>query len=407
MNLRKITIHLLVLTLALLFLGSCCSDQPPSTQKLQVALYPYVPRPGQFEEVLKQQWNAMDTGWELDLVSWDCYGNDPHDSLDVFVYDGIFHAYFIDQGYLLPIHAYEIDQLNDFEAYALEGCKRIPTDTMYYGLPQIGCTNIFYHHKDDAALASANSLDEILAVLGKASYDTVPPPSGAGLLMDMSGSTTNACLYLEASMDFNETYSWDPKLPASDSLQEAVVRNLIHLIRMGGARQVTYSADTAYQRARWYNKGMGRALVGFTEAMSQMPDILNDLSLKVMPLSDDAGYNLFYTDIVGINRKVSDEKKKAAIKLANLLASSNYIIQAFGTNDTLPNPQYLMPVRQSVFEALGAQWPMYRKMDSIVTYSDPKPFRIGPDSREWLNKNKSAIREKIISQAASMSDVGN
>ncbi len=71
---------------------------------LNVAIYPYLPRPLQFEDAIRAQWQAVrPDGPELNFVDYDCYSADPPSTLDVFTFDAIFINHFQTAGYLLPI----------------------------------------------------------------------------------------------------------------------------------------------------------------------------------------------------------------------------------------------------------------------------------------------------------------
>jgi thiamine pyridinylase len=81
------------------------------------------------------------------------------------------------------------------------------------------------------------------------------------------------------------------------------------------------------------------------------------------------------------------------------MASSEVLVDCFGPNAKYNYPQYLMPVRRSVFKALGEKFPLYEKMYRMVMESNPHLFRIGTDSRGWLKALKGAIKEQIFKGA--------
>ena len=389
----------IVLFALTLFTGCSEEDAPVESNgvnAMNVAIYPYVPRPEQFKNELREKWADLHPDIELNFIEWDCYSQNPPDSLDVFVFDGIFLSNFVQNGYLLPLQQSDIDNFGDFLPYAINGCKDTNDATAYYyGMPQIGCAYMLYYRKGDSELANANSLSEVYTSIGTATYSSVVPPFHKGLLMDMSGGTTNACLYEEASIDNGVPYSWNPPMPSYTDLDADVVSNLRSCTSMGGTQQVKYYSDTAYARGYWFMNGSGKGMVGFTETMSVMTDSLSKMYFKLMPLSNTNEENLFYIDVVGINANISDNKKSLALELANLMASSDYMIDAFGPSTSDSNPQYLMPVRQSVFNTLKSEWPMYAVMDSIVNSCSPNVFKLGSDSRTWLSDNKSQIRDTI------------
>jgi hypothetical protein len=58
-----------------------------------------------------------------------------------------------------------------------------------------------------------------------------------------------------------------------------------------------------------------------------------------------------------------------------------------------------MPVRHSVFKALGKKLPLYNKMYQMVIESDPHLFRIGPTSKTWLEDLKGDIKKQVFNGA--------
>lgn len=371
------------------------------TDTLNVALYEYVPRLDQFKEELLEKWEAKHPNCKLNFVSWSCYSKDPDNGLDVFVFDNIYMSHFINNGFLLGWTKQEIANFEDFLPYAIEGCKETPDKDLYYGIPQIGCTNMLYYRKGDKRLAASNSYSEICSIIGKAIDTSIIPPVNNGLLVDLSSSTTSACLYIDVSIDNGIPYSWNPPMPSADSLSEEVINKLRLLMITGGLKQVSYDDTISYGRAIWFQQQKGKAMINFTEAMSVInSEGLNKVEFKIMPFSDSHGVNLFYTDVVGVNSrlKYNKSKKALAMELANMLTSSEYITACFGANSSYTSPQYLMPVRKSVFSNLS-KWPMYRKMYQIIQTSNPQPFRLGYNSRTWLDNNESKIKKRILEEA--------
>ncbi|MEN9865146.1 MAG: hypothetical protein RL748_736, partial [Pseudomonadota bacterium] len=62
---------------------------------LNVALYPYVPRPQQFQAAVTAAWSRVEPGVTLNFISdeskWDGgYSTDPAADIDVFVFDAMY-----------------------------------------------------------------------------------------------------------------------------------------------------------------------------------------------------------------------------------------------------------------------------------------------------------------------------
>jgi thiamine pyridinylase len=368
---------------------------PQGPAVLNVALYPFVPRLDQFKTVISAAWAQQMPNVTLNYVDWDGYSQDPPKDLDVFVFDGIFLDYFVASSFLSPLKPEEIENPSDFLPYALRDSK---VGGVNYAIPQIGCGNILFYRRSDSALAGANTLSRINQVLGQCTNDSIPPPSGSNLILDLSGSTTDACLYLETVQDITGVYTPNPNLPPPNKLNPTAVSNLHSLLNTGCVLPSVTSSNVPYQGAVWFGEGKGRATIGFTESLSAMGTTRQNVDFKLMPYADRTGINLFYIDLVGINSTVTDPTRRiAALKLANLLASTNVLVSSFGPSPAANYPQYLMPVRKSVFEALQRNDTLYRRMYNLVLNSNPRMFRIGSNSRTWLKSAKSPIRQQILS----------
>ena len=368
---------------------------PGMATEISVAIYPYVPRPEQFKAAIAAAWRTQEPDVELKFVDWDCYSTDPPADLDVFVFDAIFFDYFHDRGYLEPIAPGEVEDPADILPYAFEGSQ---VDNVLFGIPQLGCGSVLFYRQGDRQLEQATTLDEVAQAIGECTYSGVKPPPNTGLMVDLSGGTTDACLYLEAVEDIYGLYTAAPPLPPSASkINGWAIQNLQRLLRMASVEQARYSGEP-YQRAAWFGQGLGRATIGYTESMSAMgEEALETVAFKLMPLADRSDVSLFYSDIIGINASVSDRGRRAlALKLANLMASTRVMIDSIGPTAGGEAPQYLMPVRRSVFEALQKTYPLYGEMYRLVTEGDPGLFRIGPDSRDWLAATKDQIRDRIF-----------
>ena len=402
-KLRKVVLSRVWVLIAIVFFSSIIAPEyihtgssPSRTTAttLNIALYPFVPRLDQFKQATSDAWAKVQPDVTLNYVDWDCYSQDPPKDLDVFVFDGIFLDYFASKGHLASLKPGDIEGLSDFLGYAVNDSK---VNDVYYGIPQLGCGNLLFYRQGDKALARANSLGDVYSAIGKCSDPSIPPPKGENLLVDLSGGTTDSCLYLETVQDINNMYTPNPPLPPADKLDKQAVTNLQRLVSSGCKEQVSYSSANAYQRAAWFGAGLGRAAVGFTESISAMGNGRKTVAFKLMPLANKNDVHLFYIDLVGINASITDpERKSLALKLANLAASSNVLVASIGPTPKDDYPQYLMPVRQSIFLALGRDDPIYQRMYDIVSTSHPHMFRIGPNSRQWLNTNKSAIRQTIL-----------
>lgn len=364
----------------------------PANITLKVAVYPYVPDSSRFEAAVLEQWERKEPDVKLEFVAWDSYSTEPPEDLDVFVLDSIFLSHFVDAGYLLPFSSNEIDQADDFVHFALQGAKR---NGKVYALPQILCTNLLFYRKDDLKMAQVNNIYDLYKQVGTNHSDQIPPPANKGLLIDMSGGTTKASMYLEALIDVTNRYTKYDVLPPLDHLNEKAIRGLRLLIDMAGVDQSQYYPEDgdAYARASWFAQGSGRAFIGYSESMMRMGSYADQVRFK--PISSSAAQDipLFYSDAVGVNSQTSHPE--LAKELANVVAASDTVEQALRPHADGQYPQYLLPARHSVYSALEEDYPIYSELSRIVNNPSNRVFRIGPEARTWLDAAKKVLPEAL------------
>lgn len=368
------------------------AEEPNIT--LNVALYGYVPDTGRFEKAVQECWDKVEPNVELNFVAWDCYEEQPNENVDVFVFDAIYLNDYISKGYLLPIENTNIENSTDILDFALEGCTY--NDTIY-AIPQIICTNLLYYREGDKELENVETVDELYQALGDRQSAGIIPDKNEGLLVDMSGGTGKVCLYLDGLIDHNKQYTNYYDLPSSTEFNEEVVLGLKRMQLMGGKEQVEYwpEDNDSYIRAKWFKDGYGRAYLGYTEAMSNMGNFTEDLDFKIISYCKEDNIPLFYGDVIGVNSKIENEKKDMAIKLANLIGNTETMVKAVSADSEHAYPQYLLPARKSVYQAMGKDYPVYEELYSIVNNPDNKLFLLGVSAEEWINEAKGNLENLL------------
>lgn len=388
---------ILALSISLLGIGDA------SATTLKVELYPWVPRIDQFETAIKAEWANVRPDVDLEFISsssdpslsWDGgYHTDPSPDADVYVFDAMFFDYFRNKNLLEPIQASEINNLNDFVSYAIDG---VQVNGTYYAIPQLGCANILFYQKGDTAIAKATNLSEIKNELCSCSYTSEIPPDRRGIMLDMVGSTTNASLYIDIAHSLTGQYPFP--LPWNQSqLNAEAIDNMQELLAMSSYENATDPDGSikAYERAAWFSDGWGRALMGYTEAMSNMSEkTRQNIGFKVMPLSnEDESYpGVFYADVIGVNTTTEQRgTRDLAVQLANTMAASTTMVASIGADASNSYPQYLMATRPSVFNTLKQSFPLYGDMFSLITDNNPIMFKVNEQSRTWLGEMASEIR---------------
>lgn len=299
----------------------------------------------------------------------------------------------------------EVDHFDDFLAYAATGVK---SGGLIYAIPQLGCGSILFYEKSDSALANATTLSGVVSALGRCMYYGETPANKTGLMLDLSGGTTNATTYVESTHERLDRYP--VPLPQNPSqVDKNSIADAQRALAASSFKNAYYTGANDYQRAAWFDAGLGRAYIGFTESMSQLSaPRLAQIAFKPMPWSDNPRGNqspLFYSDVIGIHPATVGRGTRAyAVKLANLMASTDVMVASIGPYDA-KGPQYLMPVRHSVFKTLSADDATYKAMYSMVNATTPILFNLGAESKGWLSAMKSNIVNMIKANPACYTDV--
>ncbi len=364
----------------------------PAAETLVVGLYPWVPRPEQLQNAILEAWSELHPGVALRFdADWDGgYAADPS-GMDVFVFDAIFLDYFRSRNLLAGMDPSTISDLDDYVRYAIDGAEH---EGKYYGLPMFGCANILFYRTGDEPVANANTLTALTQAVGQCSYTSQIPPDERGLLIDLAGGTTNACMYIDLAESIDG--QWPVPLPTEPSeLNATAIVGGKSLLSTASFYNATKDpSDGPYARAAWFSEGNGRILMGFTEAMSAMTaDTRANLEFKPFPLGDDAAASsLFYSDLIGISPETRNPA--LAAELANLMASTDVLVAGMkGTGSD--SPQFLMPVRTSVFRSLERENALYTRMYEMVMDANPILFNLGTESREYISNMKGAIKQQI------------
>lgn len=363
---------------------------------LTVALYPYVPRIDQFETAIRTAWAQVQPNVQLTFINdmnvWDGgYNTNPPANADVFVFDAMYFEQFRAGDYLVSMAPNEIQNAADFLAYARDA---VIVNNNYYAIPQLGCANILFYNVNDAPVANATTLGQLQGALNQCTYTSEIPPDKRGLMLDMAGRTTNATLYLDIGHSVDGAYP----LPQPSQTNPAYINDQKTMLNIASFWNITSENPNAYIRGVWYSQGYGRAFMGFTETMSNMtPQALSSIGFKVMPLSNNASNRpLFYVDAIGVNTTTAQRNTRAlAVQLANVIASTDVIVASFRAPAQGGNPQYLMSVRNSAFQTLGQQYPIYQRMYQLAQSSNPLAFKLDQNARNWTTAMGGTIRTEV------------
>jgi thiamine pyridinylase len=376
-------------------LAAALLSSSAQAQTLTVALYPYVPRILQFETAITAAWSKVQPNVPLkfinDLSVWDGgYNTNPPAQADVFVFDAMYFEQFRAHD-LVAMNPNEIQNADDFLPYA-RGAVIVDGD--YYAIPQLGCANILFYNTNDAPVANATTLGQLQDAMKQCTFTSEIPPDRRGLMLDMAGRTTNATLYLDIAHSVNGIYP----LPQPVQPDATYIGDQKTILNISSFWNITSQNANAYVRGVWYSEGYGRAFMGFTETMSAMStEALATIGFKVMPLSNTASNRpLFYVDAVGVNTTTRQRgTRDLAVQLANIIAATDTIVASFQAPNAGANPQYLMSVRNSVFQQLGQRYPIYQRMYQLALSSNPLAFKLDKNARTWIDSTAKTIRKEV------------
>ena len=337
---------------------------------LNVSLYRNLPDYDTFEKTVEDCWKKKHPGLELNFVDWNCYSGTVPDDLDVFVFDIISLDTFIKKGYLLDLSEKDIEDYDDLIPSFMQGCRQ---NGVIYAIPQILCTELLYTRKDDEELQNVSNISELYDVLGN-----------SGLLLDKESSASKVIMYLQALTDETQCYI-DHYPPIEDGV---LSQHAIAFLRMISEMRQTEDRDVSenysmYSYARIFAQGMGRAYIGYSEAMDLMDKKVSEMDFRLFSMSDDDNIPVFYVDAAAINAKISDEKRTLALDFLNMITGRDLMTKA---SENGGDSRYLLAARYSVYDALASDYPIYEELKKIALVADAYVFRIQPDGNAYLEE---------------------
>ena len=375
--------HTLYIFLAVILCMVVClvilkTGNTPEPVTMNVSLYKVVPDYDSFKKTIADRWKEKHPEVELNFENWDCYSGEVPEGLDVFVFDTISLDSFAERGFLLALSEKDIQDYNDLIPSFVEGCRVNGTLCV---IPQFLCTDLLYTRKKDADLKNVQNIDDLYSVLGD-----------SGLLLEKHSFTSKIGLYLQALIDEKQSYM-DQYPPikegelspiATDSLEKM---RKMHLTDSEGDLE----DESRFYYARKFAEGMGRAYIGYSEAMNEMGESASDMDFRLFSMTGDENIPVFYVDAAAINAKISDKKRALALDLLNIITGTDALTRAIA-NDS--DPQYLLAARYSIYDALKSDYPIYKDLKNVASVPDAFVFRIKPDGNDYLEeaeKNKDAM----------------
>ena len=335
--------------------------------KLNVSLYKYIPDYDSFEATVSACWKEAHPEAELVFSDWDCYSDEVPADLDVFVIDTASLDFFAEKGFLLPLAEDNIQDFEDLIPFSADGCR---VDGKLYAVPQFLCMDLLYTRKGDAELEHVQSVSELYGVL-----------RDDGLLMDKQTDDSKIFTYMQALTDETQHYlDTYPPIEEGQLSQEAV-DSLTALADMCQTDPEMPESDDSFYYAKRFAQGMGRAYIGYSEAMEFMGDSAAEMDFRLFSSTDGVDIPVFYVDAAAVNAKISDQKKELAMELLNMITGRDLLVKASNRDG---DPRYLLLARNSAYDDLMADYPIYTELKQIASVPGARVFRIKPDGVAYI-----------------------
>lgn len=341
---------------------------------ISVAVYPYIPDIELFMEILTRQWEALESDVELVYVSWDCYEDPEPDQIDILMYDAMFTTYLAENGHIQPIREEDLQDRDGILPFAVEGAYH---NGKLYGVPYLVCSDFLVHRTDDAEMASVRNMKELSELFRVRKQKN--PTDG----LAVKYYSHYPYYYLDALIDFSGEYTVYEEAPVTATPDPLVCARLDEIERClpGNVEQEDLMKDS--RRCALFNDGICSAYYGYSEDMSRMDDVQDEISVRTLSFSETENIQMFFADIVSMGAHVSDPvQQELCIRLMNLIGSEKFQQElCFGTEDV----QYMLPARRDVYALAQEKYPLYGQLFALVTDEQNRIARFGKDIHTYLS----------------------
>ena len=353
---------------------SVCHASAQSPDTLTLALYPYVPDIERFKSAIREEWNQHHPEIQLEFSDWDCYSGTLPENADVFVYDGVYMNHYMEQGILLPLAENEIEDMDDFYPFVTD---TFAANEVFYAVPEFLCSEFLYTRKVDSELASVENIRELYDVLGELDPDAAGLlPLNEGLLVSIPTRLNASFWIVQALVDAKQAAP-EEIFPLSPSIIPSEAAESLWMIRkMAGIEDMTLQVENngPYIYGEWFTDGVGRAYIGFSEAMSVMGESADEMDVRLYSMTKEKNIPLFYADLASVNANISEEKRGAAVELLNIITGTDVLVRASSPVNEEQSYQYLLSARKSVYDELGQKDNIYSELETMVSNPENRIF---------------------------------
>jgi len=244
-------------TLVLLFCCASCFAEP--VDSLTYAVFPYLPDPGYYMELIERRWAEVEPDIQLVRARWDCYTDGKPDGIDVVMYDAVMQDTLIQAGWIQPVSPDRVRDAGDLFPFALDG---LTVDGRLYGIPVFLCGNFLIYDTTCQALAEAEHLTDLSGESDMLVVNSENPLNRPQYMVEVIADTLGR---------------------ANPSPEEGDASCLELLDRLAVS---AHRKDEDPQIARAYDAGVGRGYIGFSESMRLLEERSSITAIKTISFSD-------------------------------------------------------------------------------------------------------------------------
>lgn len=340
---------------------------------LSVAIYPYIPDIDLFADVLTRQWAQLEPDVKLNFVEWDCYATPEPTQIDVVMYDALFTSFLAEKGHIQPIAAEDLLESEGILDFAVEGAYH---DGQLYGVPYLVCSDFLVYRTEDTEMAAVQNMKQLHDLMMARKQQN--PDDGLAIKYD----SHYPYYYLDALIDFSGNYTVYEEAPDTTTPDPQVYARLCEIRECLPANVSLEDLMKDSRRCRLFSSGACSAYYGYSEDMSRMDEVQDEISVRTLSFSETENIQLFYADIASMGAHVQDpEKQELCLRLMNLIGSEEFQQElCFGTEDV----QYMLPARKAAYVQAQEQYPLYGQLYTLVTDENNRIIRFGTEVHDYL-----------------------
>ena len=322
--------------LALLAVFCAAARGEEAVSALTYAVFPYVPDPGYYQELIEARWAEMEPEIPLIRAEWNCYRGAAPAGIDVVMFDAVTRDALIGAGWIQPIRPEALRDAGDFFPYALEG---FAVDGLLYGVPVFLCGNFLIYDREDPALAAAARITDLAGESGILVANT----EDAGIRHQYA---------IEAAAD-----ALGEANPARDDGAEEILA-LLNRLAVDGHRR-----DADREVALAFDAGIGRGYIGFSESMLLLQNRQDRIAIKQISFSDRENTPRVYADAAAVTSGAEGLRYLKCLELIGVMADAE-VLTALSVREGAP--QYLLLARRSPYRRLAARFPLYAQLEALA-----------------------------------------